>query len=157
MSEKKRRLWPWILLSVLLTIMLGAAWCGYSVYRYWTVTIPNALAQQGAAELVMIYMKLHDGAWPKSWDDLEPIHAKYNTHWNSDFKRLQELVEIDWTADPVVLTKAKDGVNEPPFRVIWRRDGRKSHFDRGEPNQMILDYFNGVVWIDPVPRVDARP
>lgn len=157
-KKKKRRLWLGILLSVLALFFAGVGWFGYSMYRYVTVTVPNAYAQWGAAELVIIHMKLNNGAWPKSWDDLEPIHAKYNTHWNyggADFKRLQELIEIDWSADPAVLRKARDNGSQPPFRIIWRRDGGKSHWEGAEPNQLILDYLNGRMWIDPVPRVQS--
>jgi hypothetical protein len=153
--------WVWILLAVFLLIVGGVGWFGYSMYRYATVTVPNAYAQWGAAELVIIHMKLNNGAWPKSWDDLEPIDAAYNTHWNlyggSDFKALKELIEIDWKADPAALRRASvtrdgDPNGDPPFRVIWRRDGGKSHWEGAEPNQMIADYFNPRLWIDPVRR-----
>jgi hypothetical protein len=54
---------------------------------------------------------------------------------------LRERVEIDWSADPAELLKQGRKGGQPPFRVIYLRDGSSTHYEGREPNQMILEYL----------------
>lgn len=76
-------------------------------------------------------MDEHGGQWPRNWEDLG-IAPNGN---------LDQRVEVDWSADPKELLKMPRPDVGPPFRVIYLRNGRSTHFDGREPNQMILDFL----------------
>jgi hypothetical protein len=59
--------------------------------------------------------------------------------WSRD--ELKERIDVDWTANPHELSNAKPSEGEPPFKVIWLRNGGRYHWESGEPNQVILDYL----------------
>lgn len=116
----------------------------------------RAYAVWWTADLVVEYMKRHDGAWPRSWEDLRPLTEQatgvaaakqpdgtgiIQFRPMASVDELKERVEIDWQADPVKLLKAGREEREPPFRVIYLRDGRSTHYEGREPNQMILEYL----------------
>jgi hypothetical protein len=46
---------------------------------------------------------------------------------------LKQRVEIDW--------KAEFKETGPPFRVIWLRNGKSTHYSGNEPNDMVLEYL----------------
>ena len=149
-SKRKLKLWVWILLSILGLLLLGVGWFGYSMYRYGTVTVPNAYAQWAAAELVCFHMHTNNGAWPKSWEDLQVAWERHEGRFHCEsVDQVKKLIDIDWEADPAILAQAQDGRENPPFRVIRRRDGGKSHWQGAEPNQLVLDYLKGKWWFLP--------
>lgn len=131
---------------------------GFLVFAYYQVTqvtVPNAYAVWWTADLVIQHLEKNAGVWPKSWDDLRTTsgHAyKGTASTNLDgtltvefraresIEELQERVEIDWKADPLELLKTESG-KSPPFRVIWLKNGRSTHYSGKEPNQMILEYL----------------
>src|SRR3954452_23982693 len=57
------------------------------------------------------------------------------------FEELRSRVEVDWDADPSVLSEMKLTDNQPPFRVIWLRDGSEAYWSGKEPNRLIWDYL----------------
>ena len=59
----------------------------------------------------------------------------------ASIEELQQRVQIDWTADPDQLVKADFKQSGPPFRVIWLRNGKSTHYSGKEPNAMILDFL----------------
>ena len=46
---------------------------------------------------------------------------------------MKQRVEIDW--------KAEFKETGPPFRVIWLRNGKSTHYSGNEPNDMVLEYL----------------
>jgi hypothetical protein len=137
------RHWKKLILLVLLLLLLGGAWFGYCGYRFATVEAPHAYAVEWVAGMTIEFMERNDGAWPKNWDDLrEPYESAVNQVGKSwTFEQLKDWVEVDFTAQPSVLVLAKLNGDQPPFRVIWRRDGKSGHWEGGEPNIMILKYL----------------
>jgi hypothetical protein len=102
-----------------------------------------AYAVWWVADMVIEYMETHDGAWPRGWDDLrEPYETcvrRSGRPWS--FEQLRDRVDVDWQADPAQLAATPDTGEDPPFRVIWSRNGRQSHWEGQEPNRKILDYL----------------
>ena len=95
-----------------------------------------------AAEMVIEYMEKRQNRWPTSWKDLEETHGGEYSHTNMSFELIKELVVIDWNADPKQLAKAiLPDDDQPPFRVIWLRNGRTSYVTGSEPNRLIFDYL----------------
>jgi hypothetical protein len=152
MTRGKRRL-----IVCLLCIAVAIAACSGIVFVRAVLDVPRqAYAVWWTADLVIAYMESHDGAWPRNWEDLralaEPTPEVNQTaeadgrvivefRPNAGIEELQNLVEIDWGADPDELLKAPRNEAGPPFRVIYLRNGRSTHYEGREPNQMILDYL----------------
>jgi hypothetical protein len=134
----------------------ASGFLAYAVYQAGHVVIPNAYAVWWMADLVIDHMEKHDGAWPRSWDELRVTSeqaGKGTVSTNLDgtviaefrprdtINDLQKRVEIDWNADPRELVKAEFKAKGPPFRVIWLRNGKSTHYQGKEPNEMVLEYL----------------
>jgi hypothetical protein len=145
-----------ILGSVAGVVLAGAGFFAYAAYETIHVIVPNAYAVWWTADLVIDHMEKHQGAWPRSWEELRATsgHAyKGTVSTNLDgamiaefrprasIEELQQRVEIDWTADPSQLVKADFKRSGPPFRVIWLRNGKSTHYSGKEPNAMILEFL----------------
>ncbi len=125
--------------ALVLALVGGAAY----FVRNTTAATGDAYAAWWVADMVIEYMETHDGAWPRSWDDLrEPFETctqRSGRPWT--FEQLRDRVEVDWDADPNELaTKPVEG-SGPPFKVIWLRNGGSTHWKEHEPNRMVLDYL----------------
>jgi hypothetical protein len=129
-------------------IIAVAAFFAYAVYQTTHVIVPNAYAVWWTADLVIDHMERHDGAWPRSWEELRLTSEqayKGTASTNLDGTRIVEFrpresieelrqrVEIDWKAD--------FKMTGPPFRVIWLRNGKSTHYSGKEPNEMILEHL----------------
>ena len=127
-------------------------WFGYQVSQ----VSRNAYAVWWTADLVIDHMEKHGGSWPRSWDQLRLTSDqayKGTASTNRDGTRIVEFrprdtidelkqrVEIDWKADPKTLANADFKRTGPPFRVIWLRIGRSTHYSGKEPNDMVLEYL----------------
>ena len=132
-----------LLLVFAVLLIAAAGYGGYVVHHYNTVTVPNAYAVDWVPLMVIEYMKTHDDQWPRSWDDLrdpyENLAAPQNYPWS--FEELQDRVVMNWDADPKVLKKVTPTNDEPPFRVIWLRDGSSTCWEGAEPNARVLEYL----------------
>ncbi len=60
---------------------------------------------RGLFDLVGEYAKLHDGKWPRSWDDLKTVPIEGKWYYPLDFEKAQETVDIDFAADPEVIAR----------------------------------------------------
>jgi hypothetical protein len=116
----------------------------------------QAYAVWWTADLVIAYMERHNGAWPRSWEDLRPLTELPSEVTESterdgsrivefrpqaSIEELQSLVEIDWNVNPEELLNSPRPEAGSPFRVIYLRNGKSRHYEGREPNQMILDYL----------------
>jgi hypothetical protein len=116
----------------------------------------RAYAVWWTADLVIEYLEKQEGAWPRSWDDLRTLDGPASRITETqepdgskavEFRptpkvdELRQLVEIDWNADPQKLLEEGRKGWEPPFRVIYLRDGRKTHYEGKEPNRMVFEYL----------------
>jgi hypothetical protein len=151
MTHRKRNI-----IVIVVTVLLAAVgfiiWFGYQVFQ-----VPrDAYAVWWTADLVIEHMQKHGGAWPRSWDELRATSDqayKGTVSTNRDgtmiaefrprdtIDELKQRVEIDWKADPRALAKAEFKERRPPFRVIWLRNGKTTHYSGKEPNDMVLDYL----------------
>jgi hypothetical protein len=142
--------------SVSAVVLAVAGFLAYAAYQAGHVVIPNAYAVWWTADLVIDHMEKHDGAWPRSWDELRVTSEqayKGTVSTNLDgtviaefrprdtIEDLRKRVEIDWNADPRELVKAEFKAKRPPFRVIWLRNGKSTHYQGKEPNDMVLEYL----------------
>ena len=142
--------------SVSALILAVAGFLAYAAYQAGHVVIPNAYAVWWTADLVIDHMEKHGGAWPRNWEELRVTSEqayKGTVSTNLDgtviaefrprdtIEDLQKRVEIDWNADPRELVKAEFKEKGPPFRVIWLRNGKSTHYQGKEPNEMVLEYL----------------
>jgi len=153
MRRRKRIIITWGLAGL-------AAGAGFLIwFGYQVLQVPKqAYAVWWTADLVIEHMEKHDGAWPRSWDELRTTSEQaykgtistnlYDGTVVAEFRprdtivELQHLVEIDWKANPIELKKAEfrdDG--KAPFWVIWLKNGKNRHYVGREPNEMILGYL----------------
>lgn len=102
-------------------------------------TVRDAYACEWVAGEIIAHMESHEGAWPRSWDDLRPIHDRYVSEGKCpwEFEMLQDRVAVNWEADPKRLTSTPEGSNSPPFHVISLKNGKQTHWRNMEPNGMI--------------------
>ena len=124
-----------------LLLLFVAAIC-FGIYAFhFSVTISSeSYAQWGVALMINDHMRDNNGAWPRSWDDLLPYRDM--ALGSCTFEELPSRIGIDFCADPNVLAKAPEPIDSnPPFRVVWLKNGRKVHYQDQEPNQMIWDYL----------------
>ncbi|MBN9690044.1 MAG: hypothetical protein J0M24_07375 [Verrucomicrobia bacterium] len=152
MRLRKRK----ILIIVGVLLFLGAASIPWLDRQVQEVT-RNAYAVWWTADLVIEHLEKHEGSWPRNWEELRATHdlaytglASTNRSdgaWVAEFRprdtidELKERVEIDWSANPQELVTAKEPEKGPPFRVIWLKNGKSTHYRGKEPNEMILEYL----------------
>jgi len=150
MTRRKRNIL--IVLAILLAVAGSLVWFGYQV-----VQVPkDAYAVWWAADLVIEHLEKHGGSWPRNWDELRATSEqayKGTVSTNRDgtmiaefrpresIDELRQRVEIDWNADPKLLVKADFRQTSGPFRVIWLRNGKSTHYVGREPNEMVLEYL----------------
>jgi len=144
-DQMKRPRWRVI---VLLVLLFAASFGTYSAWRFYeliTEGVPDMYAQWWVGDMVIEYMKGHDDAWPKNWDDLREPYATCvqqagNASWS--FDELRSRVDIDFSADPAALARVSPSdERSPPFRVIWARSGKRRAYDGAEPNEMVFKYL----------------
>jgi hypothetical protein len=103
-----------ILLCLVLVVIAGVGWCLYQAIDTAFHAEMALHATNEACDLTNRYVLEHDGAWPRSWDDLKQINCPPGTYnvfpWPESSARIQQFVTIDFAADPDQL--AKQSVDE---------------------------------------------
>lgn len=128
--------------SSLTVFVLGAAVVfGLHAYRSVSVRQPNAYAMQSAGQLIVEHMRLHSGAWPKSWAELRDTCATTGIRVvaadaDAEIEELRRRVEIDWAVEPARFLESTQ-----PIAVVRLRKGNMDWFVGVEPNQMIMNYL----------------
>ena len=135
-----------ILITAGLVLLATIAYIGFDMWR--TVTqIPEAYAAWDAASLVIEYMDTHDGAWPRSWDELltatKTLPKDGRQIRGTPIDQFPTFVRIDWAADPSKLAEAIPELDALPFRVITRADGSDfpTLWSGAEPNTLVWKYL----------------
>lgn len=140
-----RRLWlKWLML---LACVCASVYVGFSLIRaaYDVPEITNdAYAQIWIVDALKKHMRLNNGQWPGSWEELAPSFSvmarEHNCEWTLD--QLRQRVEIDFTANPDELAKVHAVNGTVPFRVIWLRSGKPGrHWEGAEPNHAIWEWL----------------
>ncbi|WP_397571469.1 hypothetical protein [Schlesneria sp. T3-172] len=100
----------------------------------------DAYAKWGAVDMVIRYMREHEGEWPRSWDDLRELYdAGGGRVSGSTFEEYQSRIFIDFTADPKQLKELSLQPGPVKFNVIDAR-WTSSSFGDG-PNDQLQNYF----------------
>lgn len=84
---------------VSVSIAVGVLYCGIR----WALTAECSLhATLLVVDLVREYVIDHQGAWPRSWEDLErlPPRQRAMFQWPADSEAVQRYVSVDFRADP---------------------------------------------------------
>jgi len=148
---KKTRVTQTIVIVLLVAGALIAACYGYDVYRKVTVVIPNSYAAWATGDLIVEYIRTHDGRWPHDWEDLRVAKESLERQGKPvyyQFDRLPRMIRVDWNADPAKLAKVLQVSNEVPFRVVTKADGSSVFACWGpdtEPNTKIYSYLKGTL------------
>lgn len=132
-----KRLLIRVTIAIAILIPIALVYAGVNLYN----GIDDAYAQWGAADMVINYLRAHDGKWPTDWDSLSPYFDKNNGRvggWTYD--RFQSHVFIDFSADAEHLRKLSEKSDSVPFDVIHATSIWGSQFDGG-PNEMLYLYF----------------
>ena len=132
-----------IIIAVVLTIFGVACYFGYGIV-YTARHIPEAYAAWDTGTILIEYMKLHDGKWPSSWDDLLSVMSsdsggKIEFHGakagDTNYAlSLRKKVAIDWKFDPARNDQISPVTrpNGTRFPIVW---------EGAEPNEMIHAYL----------------
>lgn len=122
--------------------MTGVGVYGYFLHRAVQTVLRDPYYVEHAAFAVIAYMKANNNQWPTSWDDIRRANPERVESGNFSIEVLKQNVIIDWNTRPKVLAEAKLRDDEqPPFRVIWLRNGSDIHWSHTEPNRVIWDYL----------------
>lgn len=146
-SDRKARKWQpsrkQIVLALLVVLLAAAGIFAYSVIHCVGEVVRDAYAQEWVAGMVIRHMEWHEGSWPNDWEDLkEPYEVsagRSGQPWS--FGELRSRVAIDFAANPAELSQASETDGRPPFRAIYLRNGKQTHWAGGEPNSRVLRYL----------------
>ena len=151
-NTRRRSIFVCCVLAAVAVLILVVAWFAYQLFRYPNA-IPEAYAAWDTGALIVEYMDTHEGEWPRSWDELlstvstpsmyDSVSLNGVGSYGPDVSSLQNVVSIDWTADPAQLVHAEWQDDQPPFRVVTRKDGSDFPmvWEGAEPNEMIWRYL----------------
>jgi len=145
------RLRTLLIVSLLAPPVLAVAWAvGRDPAALFD--LDDAYAQWGAADMVIGYLRDHQGDWPRDWAALEPYFARSSERvpgWS--YAKFQDRIHIDFAADPVRLRELSlsAGSDTVPFDVIGARWPWAPQMGDG-PNAILHGYFR-----DPGPHGDA--
>ncbi len=136
------------LIAVAILLLIALVYVAVNVYNH----TDDAYAQWGAANMVIDYMRDHDGDWPPDWDSLARYFAMNNgrvSGWSyADF---QSNVFIDFSADADSLRKLAIESDAIQFDVIHATSVWGQQFEDG-PNGMLYRYLrNGAGSTDTCP------
>ncbi len=129
-----------ILLVLAIAAVVGLTVGGIMFHRAMEAT-RDAYAVWWVAGMVVEHLDANDNNWPTGWSDLQDDYqtciARSGQPWT--FEELRERVEIDWSTDPDdLLAKSRAG---EPIRVIRLRNGKNTHWDGLQPNEIVLNYL----------------
>ena len=144
-----------LIISVITAPFLVAA-IGIWVFFQCQRIVEEAYAVWQTADLIVVHLEKNCGTWPSGWDDLRSLVADNEGPYSSErdgaeevgfrppsnIDRLAELVDVDWGADVAELSRAPFPKSGHPFRVIWLRSGRGTHYEGCEPNCLIKAYLD---------------
>ena len=126
------------------------------------MSIDDAYAQWGAENLVIEYMESHEGQWPRSWEDLQPLYTDAKAKvggWT--IEKFRGRIGIDFEADAGELrrlsieTDSKAG--SIPFHVIWPRWTFSGGMGGG-PDERLYWYFRMQAGLPgPEPQIVLKP
>jgi hypothetical protein len=118
-------------------IPIALVYAGVNIYN----GIDDAYAQWGAADMVVAYMRDHDGKWPPDWASLKPYFDQNNGRvgdWS--YERFQSHVFIDFAADAMHLRRLSWESDTVVFDVIHATSLWADQFNGG-PNEILHRYF----------------
>ncbi|MBX9656098.1 hypothetical protein K2Y11_20985 [bacterium] len=128
-------------LVYLLGFILGFLFLFFGAWYCLEMSINDAYAQWGAADLVIQYMEEHGGKWPSNWDVLRQSYETKGgrvSGWSfGDFK---SRMFIDFSVNSNDLEKQSVKSNKVPFDVIHARSPLSSMMGEG-PNAQLYHYF----------------
>ena len=121
-------------------LAMGAGGVAFIIYSSLEV-VHDSYAQWDAALSIIYHMRTHAGAWPKDWEALHEACLSAPDLRGPGWDNLRERVDVDFSADPHLLSQAEFPKDGPPFKVVWLRNGKRHHWSGGEPNRLILEYL----------------
>ena len=126
-----------VAITIAILIPIALVYIGVNTYN----GIEDAYAQWGAADMVVGYMRDHDGKWPPDWDSLKPYFDLNNGRvggWS--YERFQSHVFVDFTANAEHLRRLAKESDTASFDVIHATSLWGAQFGGG-PNEMLHLYF----------------
>ncbi|PHR95215.1 MAG: hypothetical protein COA78_30630 [Blastopirellula sp.] len=103
----------------------------------------STFAARLVANMCVSHMEANHQQWPANWEDLrddfEPCLARSGESW--EFDDLENRVEVNWNADPWILTAQQDNPNAEAPQLIWVRSDDEVKFYGTSPEWIILNYL----------------
>jgi hypothetical protein len=135
---------------LLLGLVIAAVW----IYVQVLERPQEAYAVQYTAELLIEYLKTHTNQWPRSWSDLHTTKIGDQDYfrtfenqtggYKSFLDDLERTVAVDFSVTTAQLRAATQSSSEAPFRVVWLRSGRRTHWVGLEPNELVATYIRTI-------------
>ena len=91
---------------------------------------------------IVEYLRAHDNEWPESWAELED-HFE-STDWKHWLIETKPLIYIDFSVSKDWICKNLQAIRSGKHVLVSTRSGDTSHYESGDPNKIICDYFESV-------------
>jgi hypothetical protein len=126
--------------SVLIVVTIGLVLLAVTWYWSFSNFMRDLYTPCQALNLVIEHMETHNGAWPRSWDELHETFVKSGNWRGSDWSEFPRRVGIDFKADPAKLADSNEENGVPPFHVIWSLAYPDGPLPT-RPNELLLQYL----------------
>ncbi len=132
-----------VIISLCVILVAGAVGAALKIFHDIDEVIRDAYVQWSVADVIITYLDMNDGQWPRGWDDLEEPYEIKGRPWT--FEELRKRVDIDFTANPEELTAAELKDGKPPFKVVFLRNGAEGHnWEGADPNTLIWEHLQKI-------------
>ena len=133
------KLWIKWTIIIVATVLVALIAGGVILVRRADKLLPDLYAQWATAELIIAYRRDHN-RMPINWEDLRTYFPASAPHHNTlSFVELQNRINVEFDALPVLERSFKSGEQIP--EVIRTRSGTDSHWQGAEPNELVNAAF----------------
>ncbi|HSG69005.1 MAG TPA: hypothetical protein VLA12_01245 [Planctomycetaceae bacterium] len=113
------------------------------VIANYMVDLSNEMyAKWQMGDRIVEYLREHDNEWPQSWTDLEN-HFE-STEWKDWLVKTKPLIYINFSVSKEWICGNLRAIRSGKHVLVSTRSGDTSHYESGDPNKIICDYFESV-------------
>jgi hypothetical protein len=128
-----------VLTALVAIVCVGIFYVSEALEAPW-----DSYATWDGANLVITHLHSHNNEWPSGWGDLEAAmrSGAVLMRGGNSFDRFQDRLEIDFNVNPKEFAAASPTAPQGLPKVIRLRNGKDTHWEGAEPNEMIHQYLN---------------
>ena len=138
-----RKVRVWACVIVLVALVIGAGLACYWFVAKATDRVVDEYAALQATDMLIAFMRTHQGEWPKRWEDLRDVYEVVAAQGESSctFDKLNEIVWIDFEITPDELKEQARWRGGRHRTFLRLRSGRAPVWFGVDMNKKILEYL----------------